>query len=181
MARPTQATSPVARAIRAAMLAACSAGLAVAAHAAGGGGLPDIGTTILLTVMLAGAGTAAADRQRGPVTITVMLGVTQFALHVTLTWTSGLAHHLTATSPNPWVMLAGHALAVVGTGLVLARAEAALFVVAGALAALLPTLPFLSPVSVVALVIPTCDAKADPTRTVLLRRLHARRGPPVCP
>jgi hypothetical protein len=57
-----------ARGARSVAFAVTSAALACAAHVVGSGGLPDIGTTILLTALLAFAGRALASWWPEPLT-----------------------------------------------------------------------------------------------------------------
>jgi hypothetical protein len=81
-----------------------------------------------------------------------------------------------ATSPT---MLGAHAIAVLVSAVLLAKADAVIFLVVAVLAMLLPTLLTAPPV-------PSAPARACPrvapqdrSTAVLLRRSHARRGPPV--
>jgi hypothetical protein len=95
-------------------------------------------------------------------------------LHLMLTWLHSSSHH--GYTPTG-TMLAGHIVAAIGAGLVLAWAEAAIFAVARIVAACWPVRP------------PSCHADrplwiAVITETpgvvtaAVLRRLHVRRGPP---
>lgn len=156
------------------MFAVTSTALACAAHAIGAGGLPDIGTTILLTALLAFAGRSLADRRWGTAGVVVLLGLSQVVLHVMSAWLSGLSHH--GFEPGA-TMLAGHACAAVLTGLVLARAEAAVFVVARVLAAWWPR-PLAHPDADCPLWVATSPRALVPERGVVLAGAHARRGPP---
>ncbi|MEU4448421.1 hypothetical protein AB0K14_29990 [Actinosynnema sp. NPDC050801] len=162
-----------ARGARSVAFAVTSTALACAAHVVGSGGLPDIGTTILLTALLAFAGRALAGRWWGTAGVVALLGLSQVVLHVMLTWLSGLSHH--GFEPTA-AMLVGHACAAVLTGLVPARAEAAVFAIARALASWWPEpltpLGARRPLWVV-------TAPRDPAVVPdVLRRAHARRGPP---
>jgi hypothetical protein len=181
-ASAVSATRGTVRVLRGAGLAVCCAALGVAGHAAAGGAVPAIGPTVLLTVLLAGAGIALADRQRGPLGIIATVGGTQVALHVLL---DALTHDhggAPATGDDPLAMVGLHAVAALVTGLALAGAERAVFGVVGALSWLLRRL------------VPVCTAvpggEPPPSRPstaapgqvvvrLLLRRVHRRRGPPV--
>lgn len=171
-----------------------AAALTVAAHGAAGGALPEAGLPVLFTVLLAGAGTAVADRRQGVVGIALTLGAAQFGQHVLLSLL-GHAHPGTAGAAgvtssadvdtagaavgSQWMLLA-HVLAALLTALLLARAEAAVFAIAAALALLLPRR--LTPAPAWApLRLPTRSlswGNAGGVLEVLLRRVHGRRGPP---
>lgn len=127
------------RALRGSVLAAVNAVLALAAHVAGGGGTPDGALTVLTTVGVAAAGTALADRRRGPLALLAAVAVTQVILHLLLAALDG-HHGATAGTaagasgaPGAAAMMAAHAGAVVVTAALLAGAESALFTVAGVL------------------------------------------------
>ncbi|MCP2260564.1 hypothetical protein LX15_004282 [Streptoalloteichus tenebrarius] len=161
-------------------LAVSSATLAVAAHAAAGGSVPDTGLAAVLTVLLAGAGTALADRRRGPVAILAALGGSQFLLHVLLQALAGHGHgpHHALPGFDPGLMTAAHVGAALLTAGLLLGAERSVFAVATALAMLLPRrlspLPAWAPLRPV-----TVPAEpVSPPFSVLLRRVVARRGPP---
>jgi hypothetical protein len=170
------------RAARGVLLAGVTASLAVAAHAVGGGELPDAGLTLLVTVLVGWAGTALADRRRGPVAVVGVLGVSHLVLHVILSVPPGLAHRHALTGLagiDPGAMFGTHALAVVLTGLVLARL--AVLAVSRMLSTVtrrpVEPLPARAPLWVP---VAPLDA-ADTAREVLLSRSCARRGPPALP
>lgn len=160
------------------MLACCSALLAVVAHALGGGGAPDTGLAVLLTLLVAAAGTALADRRRGTLSIVAALGVSHAGEHLLLTT---LAQHGHGHPVDGVAMTATHVLAVLVTALLLARAESALFVAAAALGMLLPR----KPLSVPPLPAPLSGVGRHPRaamrteQSVLLGRIIRRRGPPA--
>jgi hypothetical protein len=165
----------VARGARSAVFAVTSTTLACTAHVVAAGGLPDLGTTILLTALLAFAGRPLSDRQRGTAGMILLVGLAQVVLHVMLTWLSGLSHH--GFEPTA-TMLAGHVLAAGLTGLVLARAEAAVFTIARVLAAWWPRpFPPLHPHR--PLWVATTPASPVSGHAVVPARAHARRGPPL--
>lgn len=167
------------RVLRGVALAGCSAALTVAAHSAAGGLGPSTGLTIVLTVLLAGAGVALADRRCGFPAILAAVGASQLGMHLLLS-TLGHPHGAPSVSAP---MAALHAVAAVLTAVLLAGGEDAVFAVAAVLRWLLGGLPA-GPHPLPAL-------GAAPPRVgtewifrsifvdVLLRRVHARRGPPV--
>lgn len=142
--------------------------------------------TTVVTLLLAGAGIALADRQRGPWGILGALGTSQLALHAFLEFMSGSGaamhqhgHH-GAHLAAP-VMTIGHVAVVIATGLAMTRAEQALFVVARLLRAVLPRrtgpLPVVTPP-------PAVCIPAQITRTLaqlIHRRIQPQRGPPKSP
>ncbi|MBB5154246.1 hypothetical protein [Saccharopolyspora phatthalungensis] len=168
------------RVLRGAGLATTSASLSVAAHAAAGGSLPDLGTTVVITVLLSGAGVALADRKRGSWSILGALAISQLALHVFLQLVA--SHQDGAGHPGmPFsssAMTLGHAAVVLLTGLVMSRAERALFVVARLLGLLLPRrsrpLPVVTTPRTVWILTVTVRSLAQ----LIYQRIHARRGPP---
>lgn len=165
------------------MLAAVSATLAIAAHALGGGGLPATGLTLVLTAGVAGIGVAIADRRRSTGTILAVLGAAQLVTHVLLSFNAmHMAGNTVVLAPRQTdsaAMLGAHTIAVLLSAVLLAKADAALFLIIAVLAMLLPSLLTAPPV-------PAAPAGARPraipqdrSTAVLLRRSHARRGPPV--
>jgi hypothetical protein len=165
--------------LRGVTLAGCSAALMVAAHAAAGGSAPSPGLTIVLTALLAAAGVALADRRRGFPSILAAVGGSQLGMHVLLS-TLGHGHGALAVS---WRMAALHAAAAVLTAVLLAGGENAVFAVVSVFRWILDgtvvrprRLPALGPL--------VFSCRAATTRRsividVLLRRVHARRGPPA--
>ncbi len=158
------------------LLAVTSAALSVTAHGVAGGEVSEFAPALPLTLLIAFAGTAVADRGRRPWTILATLGVAQLGQHSLL----NLGHH-TADGPglgfSPTAMTAAHVVAALLTGLLLARADATLHALVTAVSRLLP--PPLAPVvptgALWALIpAPSANTLVD----VLLRRVHGRRGPP---
>jgi len=162
------------RIARGGLLALSSAVLTVTAHAAAGGGVPATGLTVLLTVGIAAAGTALADRARGDLPVLGALAAAQLSTHLALSVPCGRAEP-TAESGCP--MLLAHLVAVLLTALLLARADAA---IAGAVAALNMLVPRRDrPLPIRGITAPAIgSARADNVLEVLLRRIHSRRGPP---
>lgn len=173
------ATRGAPRVLRGLAMAGCSAALAVAAHTAASGALPPAGLTIVLTALLAGAGIALADRQRGPVAVLAVVGASQLGMHTLL---SGHGHVVTgAVSTTGAVMVLAHAAAAVITAGLLAGADGGVF-------ALLAVLHWLLRGSVAQPrplpAAPRPPGAVSPSAVsvlieVLLRRVHARRGPPL--
>jgi hypothetical protein len=169
---------------RGGMLALVSATLAVAAHAVAGGGVPAVGWTLLLTIGVAVAGIAMANRRRSIGAILLVLGTAQLAIHLLLSLGTpdmpGMPGMEPATTQfSSTAMISAHTIAVLVTALVLARADAAVFTLASVLARLLPTVLIAPPV-------PAAPVRLRPAATprvhstgVLLCRDNARRGPPV--
>ncbi|SHE65293.1 hypothetical protein SAMN05444320_101681 [Streptoalloteichus hindustanus] len=164
---------------RGAALALSSATLAVAAHAAAGGSVPDTGLAAVLTVLMAGAGTAMADRRRSAPAILAALGGSQVLLHVLLQALAGHGAHHAPPGFDPSRMVATHVVATLLTAALLVGAERAVFAVAAALAMLLPRRlappPAWAPLRLASVPIGTVPLPLD----VLLRRVHTRRGPPA--
>lgn len=161
---------------RGAALAVTSATLAVTAHAVAGGGLPNAGLTVLLTVGVAAVGVALADRRRSTGAILAVLGGAQLATHVLLS----LGESMPMAHDYDLRMLAAHAAAVVVTALLLAGADTAVLRCAGLLAMLLPRLAVRlpRPPDVPVAVRPWARPRAVATSTLLCRS-HGRRGPPL--
>ncbi|MBB5806844.1 hypothetical protein F4560_006612 [Saccharothrix ecbatanensis] len=161
---------------RAVMLAVTSAALSVAAHGAAGGSVTEFAPALPLTVLVAFAGGSIAERGRRPWTILATLGVAQLGQHTLL----DLGHHA-ADGPglgfSPTAMTAAHVVAALLTGLLLARADATLHALVGAVSRLVPP-PHTPLMPAVALWAPTPAESANTLVGVLLRRVHGRRGPP---
>lgn len=168
-------TRGVPRIVRGALLAATSAALAVAAHTVAGGMLPDPGLTALLTVGVAAVGIAMADRRRGQGAILLVLGAAQLATHVLLS----VASQGMPDMVDPLVMTGAHAAAVLVAAVLLARADAVVFGLAGLLAMLLPRVVIAPPPPVGPLVSWRVAVPVDRAKAVLLRLTSPRRGPPV--
>ncbi|MFD1150177.1 hypothetical protein [Saccharothrix hoggarensis] len=160
---------------RAVLLAVTSAALSVAAHGAAGGAVTEFAPALPLTLLIAFAGTALADRGRRPWTTLATLGVAQVGQHALL----NLGHH-GVDGPGlgfgPAAMTAAHVVAALLTGLLLARADAALSALVTAVFRLLPPLEPLAPVGAPVALVPA-PAATTPV-SVLLRRVNGRRGPP---
>lgn len=164
----------VASSARSVAFAVTSAGLACAAHGTSAGEVPNVGFTLVLTAVLALGCRSVTGRQRGPVTVIVLLGLSQVLLHLMLTWLHSSSQHGYAPTGT---MLAGHVVAAVGAGLVLARAEAAVFAVVRIVTACWPVrLPSFHADR--PLWIAVISETPGVATAAVLRRVHARRGPP---
>ncbi|GHF58470.1 hypothetical protein FHX82_000314 [Amycolatopsis bartoniae] len=160
------------RAVRGALLALCSAGLGITAHALADGGLPDTALTLLLTALVGWTGAALAERTRGPLGVFAVLGTAQLAMHLVLTELMGHA------APAAGMFLA-HGVATALTAGLLWHAEAMIRVAVARLWLLLPVVWRPAPVAAApAPVLPSTDP-ATSLVSVLLRRVHGRRGPPA--
>ncbi|HEX7662237.1 MAG TPA: hypothetical protein VF444_22450 [Pseudonocardiaceae bacterium] len=186
MTGPSKATRGSLRVLRGTLCAVAAAGLAVSAHAMGGGGLPDAGITVVLVLVVAAMGIALARRRLGRVTTVAVLGASQLTMHLVLTAAApsgGMTDMpgMTGDTADPVPMIAWHVVAVLITAAVLSRADAAIFALVAVLSMLLPRrLPPASPPSArsgTRSVLPA-GVPSDPVREVLLRRVNARRGPP---
>jgi len=142
---------------------------------------------VLVTSLLAWAGTVAIGR-RGTAGTLAVLTAAQLGEHLTLSGLGASAGHAghaghVLASVDPAAMLAWHAVAIVLTTWLLTGAESALRSAAGALdvvaglvrSILLP----LAPRGPMVVLVPVRADSADHVREVLLRRQHARRGPPT--
>jgi hypothetical protein len=156
------------------VLAVTSGALAVAAHAAAGGGLPQAAPTVLLTAGVAAVGVSLADRQRSLRAILAVLAAAQLATHVILS----IGAMDMPSQADGRVMFAAHALAVGLSAVLLARADAAVFRVAGILSMLLPVALAVPPVPDGPVRVHRRRTPQDRRTAVLLCRRHARRGPP---
>ncbi|WP_106185039.1 hypothetical protein [Umezawaea tangerina] len=173
---PRPAPTRVARGL---LLAVTSAALGVAAHGAAGGSLAEFTPALPLTLLIAGAATALANRRRSPLAILAALGAAQFAQHELL----GLMHHHHTSTGGLGFdvvqMTTAHVLAALGTGLLLVKADDALFALAAAVSRLLPRTLAPGPV----LLTPRAAALSAVAGRVLiellLRSVNGRRGPPV--
>ncbi|NKQ53381.1 hypothetical protein HFP15_10860 [Amycolatopsis sp. K13G38] len=160
--------------MRGVLLASSSAGLAVTAHALADGELPNTALTLLLTALVGWTGSALAEKVRGPLGILAVLGVAQAAMHLVLT---ELAGHM---GPAHADMYLTHATATAVTALLVARAEWMLRVAVSRLGLLPLVVRGQPPVPAGPAPAPVVCAPDVPLMSVLLKRVHGRRGPPCC-
>lgn len=158
--------------MRGALLATSSAGLAVMAHTLADGDLPDASMTVVLTLVVGWAGAALAKKTTGFRGVLAALGAAQLGMHVVLT---GLMGHLV---PSGGMMLA-HTGATVATALLQAHAEAMLLAAAASLWFLLPVVWRPAPVPARPGRPQVRPRAGSPLASVLLTRVHRRRGPPI--
>jgi len=157
--------------MRGVMPAVSSTTLAVTAHGVAGGGWPETLPVLPLSLLIALAGTALADRWRSSWTIVGALGSAELAQHVLLSVMHGEGVF------GSGMMTGAHAIALLLTAVLLAKADATIVAVAGAVRRLLPVVPsFPHPDHVVA---PVAMSAPSHVLDVLLRRALGRRGPPV--
>jgi len=170
---PRRVTRPRAfRAFRGVLLGSTTAALAVFAHGMAGGGVPDAAIMVVLTGLVAWAGTAVARRTQSAWAMFALLGASQLSLHVLLTYVSD--HDST---PPGAPMLAAHAVATALTAVLLTRADAMLDLVAAALAGLVRAMSW-TPEPPAARRLPARYAHGSFLRAVF-QRAQPRRGPPV--
>jgi hypothetical protein len=163
------------------LFAVCSAALSVSAHATAGGDRSDIALTALLTTLLAWGGGSLA-RRGGLLALTGVLGATQLAQHLLLTEIATTHGHAAAPPINGWAMFTTHAVATVVTAVLLLRTGTALNWVYAAWAWLTARLRTLvaGPVPSVAGPRPApTPVRPGQLLEILLRRVLARRGPPL--
>ncbi|GAA3997002.1 hypothetical protein GCM10022247_16270 [Allokutzneria multivorans] len=167
------------RALRGCLLATTSAALATVGHVAAGGSAPDTALTALLTVLIATVAVAFADKRRGPLAILTTLGTAQLATHLLLNALTLHEHGAVTEVIDSWTMFAAHAAATLITALLLVGAESAIFGMAAALGAVLPRRSPRPPVFAPLLAVIPARSGLFTALDVLLRRAHARRGPPL--
>jgi hypothetical protein len=162
------------RIVRGGALALSSTSLAIAAHGVAGGSFPDFSGLLMMALLVAAAGAVLADRQRSRPAIVGALASAHLATHVLLSMDP--MRMASDTSPK---MLLAHVLGVLATGVILAKAETAIFAISAALARLVPLLaPRLASTSESVL----NWGYATTSKSVGGRCLHtvvSRRGPPV--
>ncbi|SDN26996.1 hypothetical protein [Allokutzneria albata] len=164
------------RALRGCLLASTSAALATLGHVVAGGSAPDSALTVLLTVLTATVGISFADKRRSPAAVLTALGTAQLATHLLL---NALTLHDHGAVTDTWPMFAAHTAATLVTALLLAGAESAIFGMAAALGAVLPRHSPRPPVFAPLLAVIPARSGLITSLDVLLRRAHARRGPPL--
>lgn len=183
MSKPKQHKSALC-AVRGGLLGVSSAALAVTAHVVGDGELPDTAMTLLLTVLIGWNAAALAAKARGPLATIIDLGAGQIVMHLVLSSLS--SHELARSTPaapesSGFAMTVAHVVATLITAVLLAKADGLLLGVLSCLRALVPFLLAALPVPA-AVPAPVFTRPADPGHLVRvdLRRVHGRRGPPLC-
>jgi hypothetical protein len=172
-----------ARRLRGCALVGLTALLAAVGHVVGGGAAPDLTVLAVLLPLLGWPVVAVADRCRGPLATTAVLGAGQLLLHELMVALHGHHHAAAALAPAPpggTAMVAAHAAATVLAALALRHADRGLTAVGAALRRVVPRRPVPPPADrpLAVLVLP------GPAVPVRIRRAlavtHVRRGPPVC-
>lgn len=159
------------------LLAGSSGLLAVSAHIAADGGMPDPSLTVVLAALIGWIGTSLADRTRGTIGILSTLAAAQVVMHFTLSALD--THEGSAAGAASPAMTATHGIATLLTAVLVHHAERGLDVLSSAMRRLLPVVwtapppPHGKPPRVLAPTVVSSHVE------VLLRRVCARRGPPL--
>lgn len=161
------------------MLGTCSAVLGTGAHTLGGGAAPDTAGVIGLAVLVGWLASTLASRVRGPLPILTVLGLAQLAMHGLFSESVTMPAMQHGATMHVAPMLATHTCATVCTALLLAHADTLLRFVLTGLRMLLP-LRWRCPPARRGQASPRIGHPAHRTAlTVLLTRIHRRRGPPL--
>lgn len=158
------------------MLACSSAALAMVAHGTAGGTVPDASIAIVLTVLVAWAGSSIAWTRCGMPAMLAVLGASQLGMHGLM---AAMAHEPLSTG-DPVLMISTHAIATAATATMLLRADATLRLLETAVTYLRGLLR-VAHLAGVAQPVPARPAPVDHGNVLLtidLRRTHGRRGPP---
>jgi hypothetical protein len=174
----------VARRFRGCALVGLTALLTAVGHLAGGGAAPDLAPLAVLLPLLGWPVVAMADRCRGPLATTAVLGAGQLLLHELMVALHGHHHAagsaLSSAPPTDAAMVAAHAAATALIALALRHADRGLTAVGAALRRVVPRRPIAPPADRPLAV----RAVPGPAVPVRIRRAlavtHVRRGPPVC-
>src|SRR4051812_7162510 len=173
----------VARRLRGCALVGLTALLTAVGHLVGGGAAPDLAVLAVLLPLLGWPVVAVADRCRGPLATTAVLGAGQLLLHELMVALHDHHHHAAAgmpAAPGDAAMVAAHAAATALIALALRHADRGLAAVGAALRRVVPRRPVPPPADrpLAVLVVP------GPAVPLRIRRAlavtHVRRGPPVC-
>jgi hypothetical protein len=176
------------RQARGVLFAASSAALAVAAHVAAEGELPNIALTALLTLLIGWLGMALAEKTSGFLGVLGVLGFAQLIMHLVL---SVLAHQgahavnsvsvgsVSVSNVSGSVMLLTHISATGLTALVVTFAESMLLAAVAALRVLLPILWCPPPIPAAPPKRPYTISRDTRVLQTLLSRALPRRGPPL--
>ncbi len=180
MDRPVDRGAPWARGFRAGALVSLTALLTAVGHLAGGGPVPDLALLVVLLPLLALPVVAAAERCRGPVGTTAVLGAGQFGLHQVMAAVHDQHHalHGPAALAGP-TMVAMHAAVTAVSVLALRHADRGLAALGDALRRVVPrrVLPPAVDRPLAVLVVPGPAVPARIARALAVT--HVRRGPPV--
>jgi hypothetical protein len=172
VASRTQPVDAALRALRGGMLTATTTALTIAVHVAAGGGMPNLGLTLLPTLLLAGGGVLLLDRHPSPVTVLAVLGASQLTVHTLMALSD---HDADSTSS----MIAAHTAATVVLALLVTQVDDLLQHVANMLCAVLPIAPRSLPAWSTTRTWVVDTATTDAV-SVSCTRILPRRGPPSC-
>jgi hypothetical protein len=182
MDRAVDGGARVARRLRGCALVGLTALLTAVGHLVGGGAAPDLAVLVVLLPLLGWPVVAVADRCRGPLASTAVLGAGQLLLHELMVALHD-HHHAAAgmpAAPGDAAMVAAHAAATALIALALRHADRGVAAVGAALRRVVPRRPVPPPADrpLAVLVVP------GPAVPLRIRRAlavtHVRRGPPVC-
>ena len=161
------------RSVRAGTFTVLAGQICVAGHVLGGGDVPDLALVVVLCAMLYPVMSGIARAQRGFGSWLAAMAVAQLVFHLAL---SLGAHASVGSDPQPWRMLAFHAIAAVVAASLLAAGDRLLFEIASWLRRLRPSAPV--PLPAVGRLWTVVAAPASPTDDIRLLATP-RRGPPV--
>lgn len=164
--------------------------LTLTAHAAADGGMPDPSLTVVVAGVFGWMSSATArrapggDRRRGrtgrqTAGILTKLAVAQLFMHSTLTLCESDHGATSGVAVDPVVMLAAHAAATLLIAVLICGAEHALLAVVAGLRRLLPVVVLAGPHPPARPALVTAPVVAGQHVEVVLRRVNARRGPPL--
>lgn len=184
MSRTRFPSHPDVRVARGVLLTVTTAVVSLSAHTAADGVLPDPSLAVAIAALTGWLSTTLADRTRatrsgGIPGLLLTLAAAQLVIHLALSVFG--PHHDVSGGPgvDAVTMLAAHAVATVVLAVLIAHAERGLLTVAAGLRRMLPVvpaaLPFPSPPAPAVLAPPVPAVHT----AILLRRVHARRGPPA--
>lgn len=164
------------RPLRGVVTAGFAALLIAVGHVLAGGAVPDLALLLVLFPLLTGGLVGVADRCRGLAATAAVLAGGQGALHLLL----ALLHpHAAAAGPDPWTMVALHAVATVVVAVLLHHADRAAAAVGAALRrVLVPPRPAAPRADAPLPALRVAGAAPSPRRRALAG-VPARRGPPV--
>ena len=172
-----------ARRLRGCALVGLTALLAAVGHVVGGGAAPDLTVPAVLLPLLGWPVVAVADRCRGPLAMTTVLGTGQLVLHQLMVVVQGdhpMAPDAMSAMHSDTAMLAAHVAVTLVMVVVLRHADRGMAAVGAALRRVVPRRPVVLRVDppLTVLVVPGPAVPARIRRALAVT--HVRRGPPVC-
>jgi hypothetical protein len=183
MDRAVDGGAPAARRLRGCVLVGLTALLTAVGHLAGGGAAPDLAVLVVLLPLLGWPVVAVADRCRGLLASTAVLGTGQLVLHQLMVLLHGqhpMAPNAMAAMHSDTAMLAAHIVVTLLMVVVLRHADRGVAAVGAALRRVVPRRPVALRVDppLTVLVVPGAAVPARIRRALAVT--HVRRGPPVC-